>query len=357
MTWGPFQVINKSLHLTPEDLMDVIGEIMRNCLQWRYYTIYDLANKRIGLALARQPVGQAGFSCVFNGPGWFQRNGCPGGTFTCQRGCSPSRIIVVRWGQKEIDRELKVETEAECGHWMIKTETKVLELNLQLHQGIDSGRFWLCSKDSFAPCRIATVWVTQLSLAGRMRDLCFGLLWHVWVSWTDARWCWQRFYFWTGTVHLQYQQYTTVYYSIIFPMTVSSNSWQKCPVFGSPFPAFAKGAFGDRGTVTLQLVRKGRKCLGGCVNLQLVFTCFCYIQGTHEWLELSWTAKKHGLKTISCWTLANTLSNPFVLDKAEIAWIPQKHNWVVLPCFGICIDHIWPYFQSRLLPSTSEVTT
>jgi hypothetical protein len=38
-----------------------------NRLRPRYYTIYDLANKRIGLALARQPVGQATVADVENG--------------------------------------------------------------------------------------------------------------------------------------------------------------------------------------------------------------------------------------------------------------------------------------------------
>ena len=78
---------------------------MENLFLWgfRYYTIYDLANKRIGLALARQPVGQAGYIFWWKktpGGSVSKRNGCPGpgGIFTCQRGCSPSRIIVVRWG-------------------------------------------------------------------------------------------------------------------------------------------------------------------------------------------------------------------------------------------------------------------
>lgn len=63
MTWGSWKC--SSNHHCNSKSIGFDGCHWRNpsktCpVGWRYYTIYDLANKRIGLALARQPVGQAG---------------------------------------------------------------------------------------------------------------------------------------------------------------------------------------------------------------------------------------------------------------------------------------------------------
>lgn len=104
MTWGSWKC--SSNHRCNSKSIGFDGCHWRNpsktCpVGWRYYTIYDLANKRIGLALARQPVGQAGNFLVKKNTRSVSKKEMAGptrGIFTCQRGCSPSRIIVVRWG-------------------------------------------------------------------------------------------------------------------------------------------------------------------------------------------------------------------------------------------------------------------
>lgn len=53
--------------VSPLHFFGIFSDGFWNRLRPRYYTIYDLANKRIGLALARQPVGQATVADVENG--------------------------------------------------------------------------------------------------------------------------------------------------------------------------------------------------------------------------------------------------------------------------------------------------
>lgn len=76
MTWGSWKC--SSNHRCNSKSIGFDGCHWRNpsktCpVGWRYYTIYDLANKRIGLALARQPVGQAGNFLVKKTPGRRQK--------------------------------------------------------------------------------------------------------------------------------------------------------------------------------------------------------------------------------------------------------------------------------------------